>query len=341
MNSKPGRFFFIILLFFILSLLSACGGGSSSSGSDDASDDDSHNAVDDDVNGDDDDNDDDNNDDNSDDDDLFDDDSGGSDDDTYMPPDGFEVIYFDVGQGDSFLLRFPAGSTMLIDGGPNDQGYDTIIPYFHNLHLKHLNYMVSTHPHADHCGGLDEVIYNVEVDEVWENGETNDTGSWSDFVKAVANSHIPVTIMKRGDTQDIDGCNVLVLSSNQGYTGDEELNANSMVLSVSCENQKFLFTADITEEPQNDLISIYGNDLKSDVVKVPHHGSPDRAQDFPQYVLPSYAVISVGQPNDYGHPSAQVIQEWEDVGATVYRTDNNGTVKISAKNGELTTSTEH
>jgi competence protein ComEC len=266
------------------------------------------------------------------------DNDGSPDDDspTYELPDGFEVVFYDVWQGDAALLRFPGGATMLIDGGLNDEGDFTILPHFDTLHLDFLDYVVVTHPDADHCGGLDEVLAAVDVGEVWENGETKDTESWTDFSDLVDELGIPRRIVHRDDVAEIDGCDVLVMNADQGW---DEVNPNSVVLAIDCESITVLMSADITEEAQADLIDEYDDLLLSTVIKVPHHGSEDHSPLFAEYVAPEIAVISVGAGNDYGHPDAAVVAEWEAVGATVYRTDQDGTVVVRAKQGvfEVTT----
>jgi len=278
-----------------------------------------------------------------DDDDISDDDITDDDDDTteppYEPPDGLEVVFYDIGQGDAALVRFPLGSTMLIDGGPNQAGDHVILPHFDSLHLNFLDYMVVTHPDADHCGGLDDVVYEVDVGELWENGETKDTYTWQEFDDAVEQFGIPRYVMERGDTDVIDGCAIEILNADEGWTNP---NANSIVMTIDCEDTTWLFTGDITEDAQEDLIDVYGDGdaLAADVVKVPHHGSPDHDPAFAGFVSPLYAVISVGADNPYGHPREEVIAEWEAAGANVYRTDEDGTVTINANQGSLTVTTE-
>jgi len=230
------------------------------------------------------------------------------------------------------LLRFPQGSTMLIDGGPNEAGDDVIVPHFEELHLTHLDYMVVTHPDADHCGGLDDVIAAVEVGELWENGETNSTMTYAEFDEAVDEAGIQRRIVERGDEETVDGCAVRVLNADQGWN---ELNDNSIVLAVDCEGAVSLFTGDLTERSQAEMIGVYGDDLAADLAKVPHHGSANRDEDFAGYVSPLYAVISVGADNPYGHPTAAAMQDWEDAGAEILRTDLLGTITVDIADGAL------
>lgn len=273
-----------------------------------------------------------------DDDDASDDDVGDDDDDSdYIPPDGLEIVIFDVGQGDAILVRFPGGSTMLVDGGPNQAGDSVILPFFQTLHLDRLDYLVSTHPDADHSGGLDDVVEAVVVGEVWENGLEKDTMTWDEFSVAVDERGIPRYTVERGDEENIDGCRILVMNADQGWA---DHNANSVVLFIACEEVAVMLTGDATETTQDDLIDHYGDELEADLVKVPHHGSPDHASQFPTYVLAEYAVISCGEGNPYGHPAPEVVFEWEATGAQIFRTDLHGDVTVRAKDGALSVATE-
>lgn len=271
-------------------------------------------------------------DDDDDDDTVDDDDTTDDDDDVYEPPDGLQVVFYDIGQGDAALVRFPQGKTMLIDGGPNQAGDHVILPHFEELHLDYLDYMVVTHPDADHCGGLDDVVEEIEVGVLWESGETHTTQTWNEFNDAVDDAGIQRRIVHRGDVETIDGCIIKVLNADQGWS---ERNDNSIVLSIDCEDAVSLFTGDLTECSQADLIDVYGGELAADLCKVPHHGSANRDERFAGYVSPLFAVISVGADNPYGHPTQATIQDWEDAGAEIYRTDQDGTITVGIKDGWL------
>ena len=312
----------LVLLLVFLAGCAFAGEGSNPSGDNDSDDDDDDSS-------------------NEDDDSDEDDDSSPTDDDSqtdddadppYQAPNGLEIVFFDVGQGDSLLVRFPDGATMLVDGGPNEAGYDVILPYFNDLYLHELDYVVVTHPDADHCGGLDDVLKSIPVGEVWENGETKDTVSWQEFAEAVAAQDIEPRIVERGDGEDIGDCRVEVLQADEGYS---DVNANSIVLMIDCEGGRALLTGDITEAPQDELMDLFGNDLQAELVKVPHHGSPDHAPGFAGVVEPQFAIVTVGS-NNYGHPDEEVMAEWDAVGATLFRTDEDGTVIGRIHDGECT-----
>ena len=255
----------------------------------------------------------------------------------YCPPDGLEIVFLDVGQGDSILVRFPEGSTMLVDGGNKSAAQWVILPYFDKLMLERLDYLVPTHPDADHVGGLDDVVNEVEIGEVWENGQTNDTWAWLDFSDAVDAHGVPRIKVQRGYERDVDGCRVEVLNADEGW---DDFNSNSIVIAVDCEGVSVLLTGDATAGTQTALVEEFGVHLESDVVKIPHHGSSDYYGGFAATVLPKAAVCSVGSNNAYGHPDKDVISSWLATGAHFYRTDEVGTVTIQAKDGNMTIETE-
>jgi len=281
--------------------------------------------------------DDDDDDDGDDDDDTPDDDDDDDDTIPYEPPDGMEVVFYDIGQGDASLVRFPGGSTMLIDGGIDDMGDDVILPHFKEIHLKELDYMVVSHPHADHIGGLDEVLDEVSVNEFWHNGDTHTTWQWDDLVDSLDEQDVDWVLATRGFSRTIDGCDIEVLSPGHDFN---DLNKNSIVMIIECEGIFTMFTGDATKQTENDIIGEYGFGLASDLIKIPHHGSPDRALDFPDYVLPQFGVISCGAGNPYGHPSPDMMDDWEDVGTVLYRTDLDGSVTASVKSGNINITTE-
>lgn len=256
----------------------------------------------------------------------------------YEAPDGLEVVFFDVDQGDAALFRFPGGSTMLIDGGSDGWGYDTILPYMQSIHLSRLDYVVISHAHSDHCGGLDEVVSEVAVGEFWENGQTSGSTQWTDLSAAVDKKKIPRETVSRGYQTDVDGCSVQVLNADEGW-GD--YNADSIVLSIDCEGITVLMTGDITAGSQQYILEESGAKLRSDVVKVPHHGSPDYYPDFVTKVAARMAVCSVGAGNPYGHPSPDAVQAWKDAGAKFFRTDEDSTVTLKAKNGAMSATTSN
>ncbi len=238
-------------------------------------------------------------------------------------PDLFVVTFIDVWQGDSALLELPGGYAVLIDGGDDGHGNWDVLQVMEKRGITSLDLMVMTHPHADHVGGLDEVIEQVDVAEVWENGETLTTNAYEDFVTAREARGVPVSYPEQGDETWLGDVHLEVLNSNEGYPGQ---NNDSLVIMFTYGAVRLLTTGDVEDEEQHDLVNDYGDALHADVIKVPHHGSPNYDTEFIATVSPDYAVISVGEGNDYNHPSQGNIDAYQAAGATVCRTDTSGDI---------------
>lgn len=240
------------------------------------------------------------------------------------------MVVFDVGQGDSILVKFPEGTTMLVDGGKDWSGKNVVLPGLAGLGVEQLDYVVLTHPHSDHCGGLDEVVKGIEVGEVWENGEENDSCYY--FFKAVRDRHVPSRVVERGESEYIDGCQVLVMNSDEGWS---DPNSNSVVLRIDCDGSTVLLTGDADDSAQEEMVEVFGQDLAAEVVKVPHHGSKYAFDGFFTAVSPDMAVCSVGADNSFGHPTKTTINRWQEAGAEFLRTDEDGTVRIWMKSPDI------
>lgn len=254
----------------------------------------------------------------------------------YVPPQGAQYWFMNVGQGDATLILFPSGATMLVDGGGSSAGKNVILPYLEQMHIDSLDYVVATHPDADHVGGLDDVVWGVVVGEVWVNGEEKDTYAWTDFMDAVDYAGADMEIVHRGKVEQVGACEVEVLNADQGHN---EYNDNSIVLMVSCEGIRVLLPGDAGSSAQSDLVEQFGVDLRAEVAKIPHHGSSDHSPEYASMVRPAIAVCSVGKGNSYGHPDLGVLQEWDEAGATVFRTDDDGTIVATASAGKLSVTT--
>lgn len=238
--------------------------------------------------------------------------------------DSLVVEYIDVGQADCILLSCD-NEYMLIDAGNNNDG-DSVVNYIKNLGANSLKYVVGTHPHADHIGGLDDVILSFDVDKVLLPNVTTNTQTFSDVLNAIETTNTPVSIPNVNDTFNLGDTKITVLSAAQS----DNLNNTSIVLRADYGENSFLFMGDAEVEVENTMLSS-GLNLNCDVLKVGHHGSDtSTSSEFLAAVSPTTAIISCGENNSYGHPSQSTLDKLSNI--PVYRTDINGTI-ISMTNG--------
>ena len=228
------------------------------------------------------------------------------------------VEYLDVGQADSILLSC-GGEYMLIDAGNNADG-DDVVRYLRESGAEQLKYAVGTHPHADHIGGLDDVINDLSVENVLLPNATANTQTYRDVLDAIDSKSVPVNVPERGDTYFLGNAQITVVAAQPA----DDLNNTSIVLRAVYGDTAFLFMGDAEAEVES-MILRSGVTVDSDVLKVGHHGSDTSTTDaFLAAVSPDAAVISCGAGNSYGHPSQSTLEKLE--GTPVWRTDLNGTI---------------
>lgn len=236
-----------------------------------------------------------------------------------------EVYFFDVGQADCALVKI-GEHAMLIDAGDIGQD-DLILSYLHEAGVDGLDYLIATHPHADHIGSMPAVIRTLDVGTLIMPDAVATTDIFSDLLDAVEESGIPLSVSAVGDTYSLGAAEIVILAPTRDY---DDLNDSSIVLKVLFGETSFLFTGDAESESEQDQLSM-GQDLSADVLKVGHHGSgTSSTKAYLVAVSPSYAVISVGAENSYGHPSGEVLTRLQNMGAAIYRTDLGGTVVFSS-----------
>lgn len=241
------------------------------------------------------------------------------------------VHYLDVGQGDCILAACD-GEYMLIDAGDNDQG-TKIQNYLKKQGVTKLKYAVGTHPDADHIGGLDVILYKFDCGKVMMPDVSKDTATYRDVVDTMKQRGYKNTVPKPGDSFKLGGAVCTVLSPDGSY---EDANNNSIVLKVEHGDNSFLFMGDAEEEAEADLLKS-GADVEADVLKVGHHGSrSSSSQKFLKAVDPSYAVISCGEDNSYGHPHAETLNNLRAMGVDVFRSDEQGTIVAVSDGSKIT-----
>jgi len=245
--------------------------------------------------------------------------------------DTLEVYYFDVGQGDAELLRI-GDDTMLIDAGTN-ASTNALIADIKNLGITDIDYVVGTHPHEDHVGGMDAVISRFDIGTVLMPTITADTKTYKDVISAIDAKHLKITAPIPGSNITLGPVTCTILAPNSLKYDD--LNNYSIVLCAVYGNESFLFTGDAEELSESEILA-KGYNVDSDVLKVGHHGSnSSTTPDFLKVVSPTCAIIEVGAGNDYGHPAQATLDKLSATGATIYRTDLNGTIKLTSNGSTI------
>jgi len=243
------------------------------------------------------------------------------------------VSFINVGQGDCELLQLPTGQNMLIDAGISEAG-PAVVSYIKSLGIKKIDYLIATHPHADHIGGMELVVKSFPIGKIYMTRGTTTTETFKDLLQTIKARGMTINTAKAGVTViDQNGLKISFLAPcGNSY---EELNNWSAVTKVQFGNTSFLLTGDAQELSENEMLKS-GVNLQADVLKVGHHGSySSTSPAFLKAVDPKYAVISVRQGNDYGHPHQVTLDKLSAAGGTVYRTDQNGTVVITSDGKNL------
>ena len=229
------------------------------------------------------------------------------------------VSFIDVGQADCILLR-QADDVMLIDAGNNEDGA-LVVDYLKSLDIDKINYVIGTHAHEDHIGGLDNVIYNFNIEKLFMPKVATTTKTFEDVLDAVKTKGLKISTPNIGDEFDLGKAKVKVLYIDNNA---KDLNDTSIVVHVYYGENSYLFMGDASTKVEKELLD---EDIKADVLKVGHHGSQYSSNlDFLKTVAPKYAIISVGDKNIYDHPKATTLEKLESVNAEIYQTSELGTI---------------
>jgi len=238
--------------------------------------------------------------------------------------DNLKVHFLDVGQGDSILVQFPDGENMLVDAGPPENG-QYVVSYLEKKGIRKIDYLVATHPHLDHIGGLENVLETFEIGSFYMPKVTANTKAFEDALLSIEGKGLKIKTAKTGVVVLKQG-NLEASFIAPADTGYDDLNNYSAIMRIQYGNTAFLLTGDAGTVSETQMIAS-GANLKADVLKVGHHGSSHSSSiRFLAAVSPRYAVISVGAGNDYGHPSEKTITKLRKAGIKVLRTDQLGTI---------------
>lgn len=238
------------------------------------------------------------------------------------------VHFLDVGQGDSIFIELTDGKSMLIDASTAEYG-EGIADYIKDNGYSKIDYLVATHPHADHIGGMQDVVEQLEIGEIYMPKASSTTKTYKNLLKVIKAKGNKINTAKAGNTIYSDsslGIDILAPNSDS-Y---EEINDYSVVIKLVYGSKSFLFTGDAEKLSENEITA----DVSADVLKVGHHGSSTSSSDkFIKRVNPEYAVISCGEGNSYGHPHKETIKTLNKYDVEIFRTDTMGTI-IAQTDGE-------
>lgn len=241
------------------------------------------------------------------------------------------VTFLDVGQGDSIFIQFPDKRNMLIDGG--DGRIDTLPSYLWDEGIRRIDYLVLTHPHADHVTGFINVLSSFKVGEVWDSGQEFTSPEYEEFLRIIDDKRIPYKIIRAGERLFIaPGMGINILHPQEKFLkgSGSEANNNSIVMKFFYKKVSLLFTGDIEKEAEELLARKYPSGLKSTILKVSHQGSRTSSTlKFLEKVSPECAIISVSARNPFGHPHPEVLKRYQELKIKRYRTDENGAIIIT------------
>ncbi|NME95308.1 MBL fold metallo-hydrolase [Clostridium cochlearium] len=247
-----------------------------------------------------------------------------------------KVHYIDVGQGDSILIQ-QDGHNMLIDAGTN-AAETIVVNYLKSNGITKLDYVIGTHPHEDHIGGLDKVIDTFEVGQVFMPKVTHTSQTFKSVVTSIKNKGLKITTPKVGDSYGLGNATWQILAPvSASY---DNLNNYSIVTKLKFGNNSFIFTGDAESLSEGEILKKQ-LDISSDVLKVGHHGSrTSTTQNFLNKVNPKYAVISCGKGNKYGHPTQETLNKLKNKSIQTYRTDECGNVIATSDGNNIAFNTK-
>lgn len=239
-----------------------------------------------------------------------------------------EITFVDVGQGDSTLIETPEGETILIDGGEFDTYSSHLEPFLDSRGIDMVDTAVTTHYHSDHSGGIYELVNSGKAARLVLPDYKDTDNTKSDLEFAANSTQTEIEYISKGDFLETD-CKDLTIEvlhpKTGGFSGENFHNNSSLVLWVKYFDTSFLITGDIEARAEKEIIKAY--DIECDVLKVPHHGSSTSlSKKFLDASDPTYAIISAGADNSYGHPHYEVLDRLSDDDIRIYTTTKDGSI---------------
>lgn len=237
-----------------------------------------------------------------------------------------KVHIIDVGQGDSILVESD-GQYMLIDAGEKVQS-STVIDYLEETGVKKIDYVIVTHPHSDHIGGLADVIDYFQIGKIIMPDVIHTTKTFENLLDTISKNELKLTKPIVGSEYAIGAASFIIIAPNSSYYDD--LNNYSVGIKLIYDENSFIFTGDAETESENEMLK-NGIDLDADVLKHGHHGSSTSSSErFLDAITPDISIISAGKDNQYGHPHVEILKAIEERKITLYRTDKEGTIVLES-----------
>ena len=238
------------------------------------------------------------------------------------------VYFIDVGQADAIYIK-DGNSNMMIDAGNNADG-KLLVKYLQSLNVNNFKYVVGTHAHEDHIGGMDDIINNFKIDNFYMPEAISTSKTFEDVLDALDKNKVTFQTPKIGDKFALENTNFEVLSIGNDTS---DLNDTSLVLKMSYNNTCVLFMGDASSNVEKNLLN---KDIDCQVLKVGHHGSRYSSSDeFIKKVNPTYGIIMVGKDNKYGHPTKKALDILNKYKVTIHRTDEEGTIVMHLKGNDI------
>lgn len=241
---------------------------------------------------------------------------------------GVTVHFLDVGQGDSEFIELPEGKCMLIDASTAEYG-DDIVSTVQDLGYDKIDYLVATHPHADHIGGMAQVIESLDIGEIYMPKAVSTTKTFENLLETISRKNLQITTATAGKEictySDVTAKFLAPVSDSYDETNDY-----SAVVKITYGDNSFLFMGDAEKLSEDEMLANDIYSLEADVLKIGHHGSSSSTgTEFLQAVNPQYAVISCGEGNSYGHPHKETLDLLESFEVMIFRTDTDGSITVS------------
>ncbi len=247
------------------------------------------------------------------------------------------VRFLDVGQGDAIHVKTPDGYEMLIDGGPSAVVLRELARE-RSFFDHSIDVMIATHPDTDHVSGLVDVLKRYAVGMIIKTAADHDAPAAVAFEKAASAEGVQIVIAEAGQQIQLGASTTIRVFSPHGNTSDWENNVASVVVQIIYGEMEFMLTGDAPSGIEEYLAAMYGERLKSDVLKLGHHGSKtSSSEEFLGVVQPQYAVVSAGRDNRYGHPHREVVERAGAAGARIISTAELGTIMFQTDGERLWT----